>query len=280
MIEIKRAKNVKRQYIKIPAGGRNLRALLLTPEGGEGDRPGVLWLHGGGYVTGMPEMAYATRAMDLASLGGAVVLLPAYGLSLRNPYPAGLHDCYAALCYMKDNASKLGIRDDQLMVGGESAGGGLTAALCMYAHDLGEVNIAFQMPLYPMLDCFDTDSSRDNHAKVWDTRRNHMAWRLYLRRLPKNAPVPAYASPSRREDLSGLPPCYTFVGGLEPFRDETAAFVERLKSSGVPAEIDIYPGFYHAYDVMRPKTEASQLAARRFLTKFIEARHLYTAPQK
>ena len=67
------------------------------------------------------------------------------------------------------------------MVGGESAGGGLTAALCMMARDRKEVNIAYQMPLYPMLDDHDTDSSRDNHAKVWNTRRNHMAWRMYLK---------------------------------------------------------------------------------------------------
>jgi acetyl esterase/lipase len=172
----------------------------------------------------------------------------------------------------------LGIRDDQLMVGGESAGGGLTAALCLYARDKGAVNIAYQMPLYPMLDCHDTDSSRDNHAKIWNTRRNHLAWKLYLRAC-KGQPVPMYASPARCADYRGLPPAYTYVGDAEPFYCETLAYIDQLHGAGIPAKVDVYPGGYHAFDMMEPDTPAAALARQRFLQEFRFAQEHYFAAQ-
>lgn len=266
------------KYRRIPTpSGRKMRVLILKPKQMNTEPgPGVLWLHGGGYLTGMPEMAYMSRAIDLVLQCGAVVVSPAYRLSAFHPYPAALSDCYAALLYMKKHAAELEIRQNQIMVGGESAGGGLTAALCMYVRDKGTVNIAFQMPLYPMLDCEDTESSRDNHEKVWNTRRNHQAWALYLRSL-KGKKVPSYASPARRRDYSGLPPAYTFVGDIEPFYQETLNYIENLKNAGVPAEVDVYPGFYHAYDMMEPKTDEAKAAAERFVQKFKEAAENYFA---
>ena len=191
-------------------------------------RTGVLWIHGGGYATGMPEMVYFTRAKDLVEKSGAVVISPDYRLSGKAPYPAALIDCHVALKYMLDHAEELGIRSDQLMVGGESAGGGLTAALCMYEKDIGGIRIAFQMPLYPMIDDRDTESSKNNHAPVWNTRRNHHAWRLYLRRSTHKE-IPCYAVPARRVDYSGLPPAYTFVSTAEPFYTETVEYVRNLR---------------------------------------------------
>ena len=191
----------------IPTDWGRMKALILTPDGersGETYRIGVLWIHGGGYITGMAEMAHFTRAHDLCEKCGAVVVSPAYRLAGRAPYPAALYDCHTALCYLRDHAAEFGV--GKIVVGGESAGGGLAAALCMYEHDLGGdgVPIAFQLPLYPMLDCEDTETSRDNHAPVWNTRRNHYGWRRYLRDVDKNA-VPYYASPARRLDYTGLP---------------------------------------------------------------------------
>lgn len=152
------------------------------------------------------------------------------------------------------------------MVGGESAGGGLTAALCMYARDKGEVDIAFQMPLYPMIDDRDTPSSRDNHAPVWNTRLNHAAWNLYLRPFrdhSRNDSVPAYAAPARQEDYRGLPPAYTFVGDIEPFYCETLTYIENLRKAGVPAKVDVYPGCFHAFDMLLPFLPVSRRAHRK-----------------
>ena len=164
------------------------------------------------------------------------------------------------------------------MVGGESAGGGLTAALCMYEKDLGLVNIAYQMPLYPMIDNEDTVSSRNNHAPGWNTKKNRNGWKLYLSGL-RGQGVPAYAAPARRVDYTGLPPAYTFVGTAEPFYAETVIFIDRLKAAGIPAAIDIYPGMYHAFDVMLPFSQDSKTAIARFERHFAYAAEHFFAPQ-
>lgn len=265
---------------KIPSAGRDVRILIFRPTAAKKDparTPGVLWIHGGGYAVGMAEMAYFSRPLALVKKYGAVVVCVNYRLSTEAPYPAALEDCHAALCWMKDHAAQLGISGSRLMVGGESAGGGLTAALCMYERDRGGVNIACQMPLYPMLDDRDTESSRDNHAPVWNTRRNHAAWKLYLKDL---AEIPPYAAPARQTDYSGLPPAYTFVGDAEPFYCETLTYIENLKAAGVEADVDVYPDWFHAYDMFFPFKAKAKSAIARFEERFCYAAEHYSAPQK
>ena len=138
---------------RIAVGRHTIKLLILRPLDWSGESepvPGVLWVHGGGYQSGSAKDIFATRALSLVVKFGAVLVAPDYRLSKRHPYPAALHDCYAALLYLRDHAAELGVRDDQIMVGGESAGGGMAAALCMLARDRGEVAIAYQMPLYPI----------------------------------------------------------------------------------------------------------------------------------
>ena len=266
------------EYRKISGpNNRILKLMIVRPATPEQASPatGVLWLHGGGYLTGFPEMAFMSRAADLVRQCGAVLLCHAYCLTWKAPYPAALEDCYRALLYMKKHASELNIRPNQIMVGGESAGGGLAAALCILARDRGDVNIAFQMPLYPMIDCEDTPSSANNHAKIWNTRRNHMAWKLYLRSV-RQKKIPSYASPSRCRDYRGLPPAYTFVGDAEPFYCETLTYIENLRKAGIPAAVDVYPGMYHAFDMMEPDSVSGRTAAERFLAAFEDAvKHCY-----
>jgi len=270
---------VKKTVIK--SAGRPLKLLILQPTDRTQPKertPGILWIHGGGYATGMAEMVYMSRALNLVKRYGAVVIAPEYRLSSCAPYPAALEDCYAALRYLKDHAHELGVNDARLMVGGESAGGGLTAALCMYARDKGEVNIAFQMPLYPMIDDRDTESSRDNHGFSWNTRRNHAAWKLYLRGV--EGEPPACAAPARQTDYTNLPPCYTFVGDREAFFCETLSYVENLKSAGVAAHADVYPTGLHAFDMLTPWRKISKQAAKEFEKQYRYAAEHYTAQQR
>ena len=166
---------IRVRRLRIPTAQGSIPVLVLSPKAAPENAPGILWLHGGGYVAGMKEMVHMSRAVELVKRFGAVVLSPGYRLALQAPYPAAMDDCYAALLYLRSHAAALGVRSDQLMVGGESAGGGLCAAVCIRARDEGTVNVAFQMPLYPMLDDRDTETSRDNHGRVWNTRRNHLA---------------------------------------------------------------------------------------------------------
>ena len=262
------------QVQKARAG--NVPMLILKPKQPVQNIPGVLWIHGGGYILGMKEMVYMGRAVDLVKKYGAVVVSPGYRLAWLKPYPAALHDCYTVLKFMWKNADKLGIRKDQIMVGGESAGGGLAAAVCMLARDRGDVKIAYQMPLYPMLSNLDTESSRDNHGHVWNTRRNHIGWRFYLREKAKQK-VPSYASPAQQNDYSGLPPAYTFVGDGEPFYTETIQYIENLKAAGIEADVDVYHTDMHAFDMLRPEEEQSQQAIRKFNEKFEYALSHYFA---
>ena len=227
-----------------------MKLIILRPAEQNGLVPGILWIHGGGYVTGKAAMVHYSCGMYLAQKYGAVVVSPEYRLATEAPYPAALEDCYAALCWMNSHSVELGICQDRIIVGGESAGGGLAAAVCLYARDQGEIRIAMQIPLYPMLDCEDTPSSADNQGKVWNTKRNHKGWAAYLGDLYGTDHVPKYASPSRETNYAGLPPCYTYVLDGEPFYSETMTYVQNLQEAGVDAHADVFHGDMHAFDAL------------------------------
>jgi Esterase/lipase len=259
--------------------GSKLRICIFKPLKPKGDVPGVLWLHEGGYALGSPERAKAI-AKRLIEVSNCVVIAPDYRLSVEAPYPAALEDSYEALLWMKSHAKELGIRDNQLMVGGDSAGGGLTAALTLYARDKCEVFIAFQMPLYPMLDDrMTSESSKDNNAPAWDSKSNFNGWKLYLGELFGSPNVPYYAAPARAEDYRNLPPAATFVGDLEPFRDETIQYVENLRKAGVSVDFQIYKGCYHAFEQICPKAEISKKAITFIINSFKYAVEHYFAEQ-
>lgn len=253
-------KDVRVEKVRI---GR-VPTLIIRPKKVPLTDVGVLWIHGGGYMLGMKETVYMSRAMDLVEKFGVTVFSPGYRLSWQKPYPAAVNDCFSVLEYLDAHKTDFGI--DRIMVGGESAGGGLCAAVCMMARDRG-IHVAFQMPLYPMLSNIDTESSRDNHGRGWDTRRNHLGWRIYLRGDAKKAVSP-YASPSQQTDYKGLPPCYTFVGDGEPFYAETLQYVKNLKEAGVDAEVDVYSTDLHAFDIMKPDKEPAAEAKERFCDRF------------
>lgn len=245
-------------------GKGSVRVRTYRPPSSQGAAlPGVLFLHGGGYALGTPEVS-ADSIKKLMKTRDCVIVAPDYAKSVDRPYPAALDDCYATLVWLKKNAAELGVREDQLIVMGESAGGGLTAAVTLMARDRGEVRIAHQLPLYPMIDDrMTTDSMRENDAPVWSARHNRVAWDLYLGDLRGDA-VPKYAAPARETDFSGLPPTTTFVGALDPFRDETLAYVEALREAGVPVECEVFAGCFHGFDLLAADSEPGK-AANAFL---------------
>lgn len=245
---------------RIQAKSGKMKLIILCPKGQKQPLPGILWIHGGGYLTGFAAMVYVSAGKILAEKFGAVVVSPGYRLSWQAPYPAAFEDCYAALEYMYEHADELMIDRTRIIVGGESAGGGLAAAVCLMARDQGKIPVAFQLPLYPMLDCYDTPSSAHNHGYFWNTAKNHAAWRVYLKGLHGTNDIPKYASPARETNFIGLPPAYTFVCDGEPFYDETLTYIKKLREAGVPASIDIYPGKAHAFDMMLPWTKKAKQA--------------------
>lgn len=265
------------RYLLRPDGTRLRLVICRSKKGTKPNATGLLWIHGGGYAIGAPEQDFLFID-PLVKDGSCVAVLPAYTLATKAPYPAALEDCCLALGWMKDHAQELGINPGQLFVGGDSAGGGLTAAVSLYERDKGDVNIAFQMPLYPMLDDrMITASSRDNDAPVWNSRSNEAAWALYLEGIDKQN-VPIYAAPARAEDLRGLPPTCTYVGTIEPFHDETVDFVGRLQRQGVEVMFREYEGCFHAFDMMGAFTAVGK-DARAFLRQsFRTAQKRFFAP--
>jgi acetyl esterase/lipase len=221
----------------------SLRLKIYKPLGVTQDLPVLLYCHGGGYAITVPEMSHPQIERFLRKRD-CIVVAPDYRKSLDQPYPAAVDDCYDALMWIKRNACELGIKTDQIMIAGHSAGGGLTAAVSLMARDRKDVNICFQMPIYPMIDDRKIGDSACNYrAPIWDGKLNALGWNLYLKDLQDRCQeIPSYAAPSRATDYSDLPPTFTFVGDLEPFRDETIDYVENLKKAGVPVEFKLFEG--------------------------------------
>jgi acetyl esterase/lipase len=255
--------NCEELWILRSGGDSKIRVRVYKPLSVTRELPVMLYLHGGGYALTVPEMSHPIIESFIQERE-CIVVAPEYRRSLEEPYPAAIDDCYDTLKWVAENAQSLGVRDDQIIVAGHSAGGGLTAAISLMARDRKEVNIAFQMPIYPMIDDrMTTESASDNNAPVWNSKLNSFAWDLYLKRLKENGePIPSYAAPSRETDYSELPPTATFVGDLEPFRDETIEYVNNLRAVGVPVKFELFEGCFHGFDAMVPKAEVSSRATR------------------
>ncbi|MBR2684552.1 MAG: alpha/beta hydrolase [Erysipelotrichaceae bacterium] len=236
--------------IKYPTRSGERNMIVLQPENVNEKLPAILWIHGGGYITGMSAMVYMSMAKLISEEYGAIVFSPEYRLAPKYPFPAGFDDCCDALKYIFENADSYPIDLSKVIVGGESAGGGLAASVCLYNRDVLHYPVMLQLPLYPMLDCFDTESSKDNHGHVWNTKKNHYGWEKYLGKDYREHPVSKYASVMREANFENLPPCYTYVEDGEPFYSETLQYVENLKNANVPAKADIYHGKTHAFDLV------------------------------
>lgn len=254
--------------------GHMIRTRVYKPANTTGALPALLYAHGGGYQVGVPEQANAFFE-DLLGRRDVAIIAPAYRLSLAgHPFPAGLDDCYDAVRHMKEHAAELGLRNDKVVIAGHSGGGGMAAALTHRVVDTGLVGVAFQMPIYPMLDHrMQTASAQVDGTVVWDRRTNALAWENYLGHLDGN--VPEYASPALRTDLSGLPPTISWVGDVEPFHDETVAYIDALEAAGVPTRFKIFPGGFHGFEILRPNADVSKEAIEFQGSAFAEFYDLY-----
>ena len=233
-----------------PEGAPEVPVRIYRPRESTGTLPGLLWIHGGGYVVGSVEES-DLPVQALVDDIGCVAVSVEYRLAPEHPFPAPLEDCYAALKWMADNAAALGIDPARIAITGPSAGGGLTAGLALLARDRGEASVAFQAPIYPMIDDRnDTPSSHEiADSRIWGRRSNENGWRAYVGENAGGEGVSPYAAPTRATDLSGLPPTYIAVGTLDVFLDEDIEYARRLMAAGVPTELHIYPGLFHGSDI-------------------------------
>ena len=254
-------KGFDNEEIQVPSTttpDHSIRVRIYKPLDAEGPLPVMVYMHGGGYQVGVPEQDHPFYE-QIVSKRKIAIVAPDYRCSVahNSPYPHGLNDCYDVVQYCKSHAQELGLMDNQYALAGHSAGGGLTAALTLKVIDAKAVDLAFVMPVYPMLDHrMETKSAQEMIGTwVWDKESNRGAWGRYLADLPDPENVPDYASPALREELGNFPPTISWVGTLEPFKDEVIIFMEKLKKAGVPTQFHLFEGGFHGFETVGPSTK-------------------------
>ena len=248
--------------VQVPGEDGDPDVLVRIYEPAEGGHSGgaLSYIHGGGMVL-MSVDDTDFQCKQIVRDVGCLVTSVDYRLAPEHPYPAALHDGYASLRWLAENAEDLGVEPDRIAVGGSSAGAGLAAGVALLARDRGEVPLCLQWLVYPMLD--DRDRTPSTHEitepSVWNRTSNQRAWQAYLGDLA-GGDVPLYAAPARAtvDDLRGLPPAYVDVGELDAFRDEDIEYAQRLLQAGVPTELHVTPGAFHASEVYNPAADTSR----------------------
>lgn len=242
-----------------PEDTPDVTARIYQPTDRPETLPALLWIHGGGYVLGNLEQD-DLLAKHLAKAAQCVVVSVEYRLAPEHPFPAPVEDCYAALKWLSTHSSELRVEKTRIAIGGGSAGGGLAAGLALLARDRAEVEVAFQLLIYPMIN--DRNVAPASEAipdtLMWSRENNLIGWRSYLGREPGGEDVSPYAAASRAADLAGLPPAYIIVGELDLFLNENVEYARRLLEAGVPTELHVYPGVYHGFEGLAPDANVSQ----------------------
>ena len=250
---------------------RNIRLRIIEPVNAKVSK-GLLWFHGGAHLTGKPNSLDDVASQFALGLD-AIIAIPYYRLAPENPFPADLDDAFTGWQWLTEYTQDRGIAADKLAIVGNSAGGGIAASLVQRIHDQGDIRPAAQVLFYPMLDdrtVLDQTLSPINHY-IWNNQANAVAWKQYLApHTPGCAELPDYAAPGRREDLSGLPPMWLGVAGIDLFRDECIDYAERFKATGGECEMVVVDGAPHAFEALAPDAAVSKSfiqSALQFLQK-------------
>ena len=234
-------------HVPGPEGAPDVLVRVYAPEGPApaGGRPALLDIHGGGFVVGSIEMQHGMCA-PIAKELDAVVATVEYRLAPEHPFPAPVEDCYAALVWLHASAGELGIDPARIAVGGQSAGGGLTAGTVLLARDRGGPAVCFQFLGIPELDHrLETPSMQAfTDTPLWNRPSAIKSWEMYLG-ADHTGEVSPYASPAIAADVSGLPPTYISTMEFDPLRDEGIHYALRLLEAGVSVELHSYPGTFH-----------------------------------
>ncbi len=246
------------------AGDPDVGVRIYRPKERSTAVPGILLIHGGGFIVGSVEAEHVGAAL-MSMDTGAVVVSVEYRLAPEHPFPAGLHDCFAALTYVADAALELGIDRERIALVGTSAGGGLSAATALMARDRGGPALCFQMLHIPELDDrLETHSMQTFiDSPIWNRPLAVQSWQAYLGADAHE--VSPYAAPARAEDLTGLPPAYISTAENDPLRDEGILYALRLLQAGVSVELHQFPGTFHG-SALVTTAEISKRAQRESAT--------------
>ncbi|WP_155334611.1 alpha/beta hydrolase [Acrocarpospora corrugata] len=244
-----------------PAGEPDISLLVLRPAGEAGPVPALYNIHGGGMIMGTNRLI-PTEMLDMIVELKLAVVSVEYRLAPEHPHPAPVEDSYAGLVWTAKHAGEIGVDPARILVMGASAGGGLAAAVALLARDRGGPALIGQLLLCPMID--DRNDTVSSHQMaglgIWDRISNDTGWTALLGDRRGGPDVSPYAAPARATDLSGLPPAFIDVGSAETFRDEDVAYATRIWQAGGVAELHVWPGGFHGFDMMAPHAAISQEA--------------------
>ena len=269
------SEDISWKQVRVPnlEGGPDVTVYVVNAQGAK-MRPAILHTHGGGFVMGSAKSSIHDL-QELCRTLDCVAVSVEYRLAPETTYTGSIIDNYTGLKWLHDNAQALGVDPKRIALLGESAGGGHAAALAIAARDRGEVPVAFQCLVYPMLDDR-TGSTRQvpQHVGrlIWTAQSNRFGWSSFLGMAAGGKATPARAAPARFADLSGLPPAFIGVGSLDLFHDEDVDYAQRLNAAATSTELVVVPGAFHGFDnpafkagVSRRFTEAKLNALRRGL---------------
>jgi acetyl esterase len=251
----------------IPGPGGQIPVRIYTPQG-SGPFPILVYFHGGGWVIGNVD-THDPTCRTLTNAAGCVVVSVDYRLAPEHKFPAAVDDCYAATQWVAANAAAINGDSSRIAIGGDSAGGNLTAVVAIEAREQGGPPLVFQLLVYPVTDySFSTPSYRDN-ADGYLLTKDSMVW-FWDHYLRSEADGQDYrASPLRASDLTGLPPALVITAEYDPLRDEGEAYAARLQESGVSVTCTRYDGMIHGFygltavvDQARKAVEESVAALR------------------
>ncbi|MEV5876288.1 alpha/beta hydrolase [Streptomyces sp. NPDC052101] len=243
-----------------PQGGPDVTLVSARPAGSAGPLPLLYYLHGGGMIMGNAWSVLPRLLREWAGPLELAVVSVEYRLAPAAPYPAAVEDCYAGLRWVAAHAAELAVDAGRIVLGGKSAGGGLTAALALLTRDRGGPRPIGQLLLCPMLD--DRNDTVSSHQlagiDTWDRTSNATAWQALLGDRYGAADLPPYAAAARAAELSELPPAYIEVGSAETLRDEGVAYAQAIWRAGGQAELHVWPGAFHGFDTIAPRAALSQ----------------------
>ncbi|SMQ61057.1 Acetyl esterase/lipase [Plantibacter sp. VKM Ac-1784] len=239
--------------------GAEISVSVLARAGKTGTGPGVFHTHGGGMVMGDRFVGLGQFLPWIVELDATVVTVE-YRLAPEYPDPYPVEDCYAALVWTAEHAQELGIDPARFIIAGASAGGGLAAGVALLARDRSGPELAGQVLIYPMLDDRDAtvSTAQIDGVGVWDRGSNITGWTALLGDRVGGDDVSIYAAPARATDLTGLPPAFIDCGSAEVFRDEDVAYATSLWQAGVQAELHVWPGGFHGFDMLAPHAELAR----------------------
>jgi acetyl esterase len=226
--------------------GEDISVKIYTPRNTNPDRV-LIYCHGGSFA--FNEAPYQVRlCMDYAVKTPCKVISVDYRLIPKHPFPWALEDCYKAVKWAHDNAEALGIKRQNIAVGGDDSGAALAAGVTLLARERKEFNIGFQMLIHPITSMkMNTPSMKEyTDTPMWNAKLNQKMWHYYL----NHADETRFAAPLDMSNHDHLPNAYIEVAEFDCLRDEGIAYASILERAGIDVELNQTTGTVHGFDVV------------------------------